>query len=239
MTDELQITLENLAVGYPRRRVLEGLNLRLHRGAFAGLFGVNGSGKTTLLKTLLGVLPPLGGRLTLHPVDGRPPVLGFVPQREALDPIFLFSAFEVALMGVYGRVGPGRRIGPGERAEVQRCLAETGAGDLAARRFSELSGGQKQRVLVARALATRPDVLLLDEPTTGLDPAAVRAVTDLLRHIHEQRRVTVLMVSHDWETMRRCVREVIRLEEGRLTHGLPGTWPAQTDAADSRPVTEP
>jgi ABC-type Mn2+/Zn2+ transport system ATPase subunit len=184
-----------------------------------GLLGANGSGKTTLLKTFLGILPPLQGSVVYHPIQGRDPLLGYVPQREALDTVFLFTAFEVALMGVCGRVGPGRFIGRHEREWVGHCLSEAGAADLTRQRFSALSGGQKQRVLIARALAGKPDFLLLDEPTTGLDGAAMEAIIGLLQHIHRERNLTMLMVSHDLPTVRRCVQEVIWLRDGKAIQG--------------------
>src|SRR5438874_4152227 len=147
MTEELVLTLEHVAVGYGRRLVLPDVNLRLERGSFTGLLGANGSGKSTLLKTLLGILPPLGGRFVLEPLNGRQPVLGYMPQRESLDPIYPLSSFEIVLMAACGRVGPGRFINKAERGFARQCLAETGASDLAAKLFSQLSGGQKQRVL--------------------------------------------------------------------------------------------
>ena len=219
MTEELVLTLEHVAVGYGRRVVLPDVNLNLRRGSFTGLLGANGSGKSTLLKTVLGILTPLGGRIVLNPLNGRAPVLGYMPQRESLDPIFPLSGFEVVLMAACGRVGPGRFINKTERDFARECLAETGAADLAPKLFSQLSGGQKQRVLMARALATKPDFLLLDEPTAGIDAHATRAVMEVLKQIHAQHHQTVLLVSHDLTTVRQYAEEVIWLHEGKVMHG--------------------
>lgn len=219
MTQESALILEHVAVGYGRHVVLSGVNLSLRRGSFTGLLGANGSGKSTLLKTILGILPALQGRIVLNPVNGGPPVLGYTPQRESLDPIYPLSSFEVVLMAACGRVGPGRLINKAERDFVHQCLAETGAADLAPKLFSQLSGGQKQRVLMARALATKPDFLLLDEPTAGIDPHATRAVMEVLKQIHAQHRQTVLLVSHDLTTVRKYAEEVIWLHEGKVIHG--------------------
>src|SRR5437870_1409102 len=104
------LSLDHVAVGYDRRVVLPDVDLTLMRGSFVGLLGANGSGKSTLIKTILGIIPPLEGQMVFTRVDGREPVLGYVPQRESLDPIYLLSSFEVVLMGVCGRVGPGRSI---------------------------------------------------------------------------------------------------------------------------------
>src|SRR2546423_5927077 len=219
MTDDSVLTLEHVAVGYGRRVVLSDVTLSLRRGTFPGLLGPNGSGKSTLLKTVLGILAPLQGRVVLNPIDSRPPVLGYMPQRESLDPIYPLSSFEIVLMAACGRVGPGRFFGKTERQFARQCLAETGATDLAPKLFSELSGGQKQRVLMARALATKPDFMLLDEPTAGIDAHATRSVMEVLKQIHAQHRQTVLLVSHDLATVREYAQEVIWLHAGKVLHG--------------------
>jgi ABC-type Mn2+/Zn2+ transport system ATPase subunit len=213
------LSLERLAVGYDRQPVLQDLNLRFVRGSFTGLLGANGSGKSTLIKTILGIIPPLAGRLVFAPIDGRNPVFGYVPQRESLDPIYLLSSFEVVLMGVCGRVGPGRFINKVERDWAQHCLDQTGASELSRKQFSELSGGQKQRVLIARALATKPDFLLLDEPTSGIDVTVKQSIMDLLRRIHEDQQQTILMASHDLPVVRQYVRHVVWLRQGRILEG--------------------
>jgi ABC-type Mn2+/Zn2+ transport system ATPase subunit len=219
VTEESVLTIEHAAVGYGRRVVLPDVNLSLRRGSFTGLLGANGSGKSTLLKTILSILPVLDGRMVLNPVDGRMPVLGYMPQRESLDPIFPLSSFEVVLMAACGRVGPGRFINRTERDFARQCLAETGAADLAPKLFSQLSGGQKQRVLMARALATKPDFLLLDEPTAGIDANATRAVMEVLKQIHAQYHHTILLVSHDLTTVRQYAEEVIWLHDGKVMQG--------------------
>ena len=150
------------------------------------------------------------------------PVFGYVPQREALDSIFLLSSQEVVLMGACGRVKPGRFLGREEKDYAQKCLEEAGAGVLARRRFSELSGGQRQRVLIARALMARPDFLLLDEPTAGIDAAAAQAILELLGRLQRERALTILMVNHDLSAVRRAVESVIWLHQGKVLHGPVG-----------------
>lgn len=208
-------------VGYPHTPVLRGVNLTLEEGAFVGLLGANGSGKTTLLKTLAGILPPISGQLLFHTPTRKPPTIGYVPQRETLDPLFLFSAFEVVLMGACGRVPPGQRYPASEKHQATLCLQQTESVDLAHQRFSELSGGQKQRVLIARALMTEPRLLLLDEPTTGLDPGACAATLDLLAQLHNRGQRTILMVNHDLHAVRRHVQQVFWVHEGQVLHGTP------------------
>jgi len=219
VTEESLLTLNHLAVGYGRQVVLPDVNLSLPRGSFTGLLGANGSGKSTLIKTILGIIPPLNGRVEFASVDGRPHVLGYTPQRDSLDPIFLLSSFEVVLMGTCGRVPPGHRINHAEQDWAHQCLRETGADQLSRKLFSQLSGGQKQRVLIARALATKPDFLLLDEPTSGIDAAARKAVMELLRRIHEQQHLTILMASHDLPIVRSYVQRVIWLHLGHVLQG--------------------
>ena len=222
MTREPCLNLEHVAVGYGRRTVLPDVHLLLPRGSFTGLVGANGTGKSTLIKTILGIIPPLAGRVTFVPHEGRSAVVGYTPQRDALDPIYLLSGFEVVLMGACGRVPPGRRFPAAERDWARTCLREAGAEAFGDRLFSELSGGQKQRVLMARALATRPDFLLLDEPTSGVDTAARQAIMDVLRRIHRQQGMTILLASHDLPAVRAYVEDVIWLHERRVLHGPVG-----------------
>jgi len=197
------LELDNVTAGYPRHVVLEAIGFSIQRGTFTGLLGANGSGKTTLLKTIVGIIPPLRGKVAWN----REAPVGYVPQRDVLDPIFLLSSLEVV-----------RMASRGEKAWARQCLESTGTADLARKRFSELSGGQKQRVLIARALATRPDFLVLDEPTAGIDPTAAAAIMELLAKLH-QSQLTILMVSHDISLMRRHAERVIWAHHGRVTEG--------------------
>jgi ABC-type Mn2+/Zn2+ transport system ATPase subunit len=218
MTDPI-LKLQNLSVGYEAHAVLENITLTLERGTFTGLLGSNGSGKSTLIRTILGIQPALAGEIVWGAAGTQAPSLGYVPQRDSLDSVFLLSSFEVVLMGACGRIGPGRFINRAERDWARQCLQEAGAAEFSRRRFSELSGGQRQRVLIARALATRPDLLLLDEPTAGIDAAATQAVMELLKHLHQEHHLTILMVNHDLPAVRKTVQQVIWLHQGRILFG--------------------
>ena len=209
------ITLENLAIGYNGQAVLSGISLAVDRGSFTAILGANGSGKTTLLKTLLGLLPTMAGKIQI----AAPAVFGYVPQAIEFDPLFLLTGFEVALMGTYGRVGAGRFVSASEREFVRECLLATGAQDFARKKFSELSGGQKQRVLIARALATKPNVLVLDEPTAGVDAAATHALLEFISRIHAERKLTILLVTHDLPLVRKHAQQVIWLHQGKILNG--------------------
>ncbi len=216
MNDPL-IVLENLSVGYNGRPVLSGISLSIARGSFTAVLGANGSGKSTLLKTLLGLLPPVGGRMEAAP--GPQLVYGYVPQSVQLDPLYPLTGFDVALMGTYGRIGPGRFVPAFERSFVRECLAAAGADKFAGNLFAQLSGGQKQRVLIARALAARPDVLALDEPTAGIDHEASEAVLQFIHQICGEEMIAILLVTHDFHAVRRYARHVLWLYDGRSLQG--------------------
>jgi ABC-type Mn2+/Zn2+ transport system ATPase subunit len=213
------ITFENLSIGYHGEPLLSGISLTVTRGSFIAVLGSNGSGKSTLLKTLLGLIPPVAGRIALAREPGASFIFGYVPQTTNLDPLYPFTGFDVALMGAYGRVKPGRFVPGGERTFTRECLEAAGAQGFAQTRFAELSGGQKQRVLIARALVTRPDILVLDEPTSGVDAAATHAVLEFISRIHREKEITVLLVTHDLPIVRKHAQEVVWLHQGRALHG--------------------
>jgi ABC-type Mn2+/Zn2+ transport system ATPase subunit len=217
--NEVLITLDNLSIGYDGQAVLNGISLSIARASFTAILGANGSGKSTLLKTLLGLIPPVAGRVDMANSAVKPLIFGYVPQSTQFDPIYLLTGFEVALMGTLGRVRPGRFVPPAERALTLECLGAVGAKEFAPKRFSELSGGQKQRVLIARALATRPDVLMLDEPTAGVDPTATHAVLDFIWQIIREREITVLFVTHDFGLVRDHAQQVIWIHRGKVECG--------------------
>ena len=221
MNDAL-ITLDNLSIGYNGRPVVSGISLSIARDRFTAILGANGSGKSTLLKTLLGLIPPIAGSIETAATADAPLVFGYVPQATEHDPIYLLTAFDVALMGTYRRVHPFRFVPSAERAFTRECLHAAGADEFTRKRFSELSGGQKQRVLIARALATRPDVLVLDEPTAGVDAAATQTVLEFIAGIRRERQISVLLVTHDFAAIRHHAQQVLWLHQGKVLQGTPG-----------------
>jgi ABC-type Mn2+/Zn2+ transport system ATPase subunit len=187
------IALSQVEVGYHGAPVLPPIDLTIAAGDAVGIVGPNGSGKTTLVRTILGLLEPVRG--TVSSPRGRGPRFGYVPQRSAADANFPLTAFEVTLMGRYGLIGPVRRPGRADVEKAWAALADVDATDLGPRLFHALSGGQRQRVLVARALASEPEILALDEPTTGMDLPSERAMLDLVRSF-TARGIAVVLISH-------------------------------------------
>jgi ABC-type Mn2+/Zn2+ transport system ATPase subunit len=189
------IACAGVDMGYGRRVVLPAVSLAVQQGEILGILGPNGAGKTTLIKTLLGLQPPVSG--AVHYPTGRHAVrFGFAAQRQLVDETYPVTAREVVMMGRYGLLRPGRQPKQADHCAVVSALARVGLAELADRLFRELSGGQKQRVLLARALAAEPTVLVVDEPTTDMDPGSERAIITLIARLHREEQLTILVVSH-------------------------------------------
>jgi ABC-type Mn2+/Zn2+ transport system ATPase subunit len=222
MTDVPALALRDASFGYDGRAILAGVSFSVARGEFAALLGPNGAGKTTLLRGILGLIPVQAGEV-VYGVDRRTRPPGYVPQRDALDAIVPLTAFEVVLMGTYARLRALRFVGRRQRSLAGACLDRVGLGGIAREPFWALSGGQKQRVLIARALAAEPELLLLDEPTAGVDPGATTAIMDTLVSLNRDQGLTIVLVSHQLRLLRPYVRSVIWVDDGTVTKGSPET----------------
>jgi ABC-type Mn2+/Zn2+ transport system ATPase subunit len=209
------VRFEGVAVGYGRRPVLSGLDFSIAEGDFVGIVGPNGSGKTTVLRAMLGTLAPLAGRVIRSP-ELR---FGYVPQRDHVDSGFPLSVMDVVLMGRYDRIPVGRRPQAADRERARRALEQVGIAHLADRPLGALSGGQKQRTLIARALVGEPNVLALDEPTNGMDLVSTTQILGLVRELHDQRGLTVVMVSHALNEVANYVRRIALAFDGRFRLG--------------------
>lgn len=202
------IDLVNLSFSYNGQMVLRDVSLRIYPGDFVAMIGPNGGGKTTLLKLILGLLRPNSGTIQ---VMGQPPAqashqIGYVPQSVHVNRAFPVSAMEVVLMGKLSPGRPWARITYKDRQEAMEALERMGIAACAQRKLSDLSGGQRQRVLIARALVTRPRLLLLDEPTAGIDTAGQTDFYRLLKKLNHD--TTILMVSHDLMVISTHVKSV-------------------------------
>jgi ABC-type Mn2+/Zn2+ transport system ATPase subunit len=217
---ERLIELRHVSLGYGNKMVLRGVNVCVTAGDFLGLVGPNGSGKTTLLRALLGTLRPRAGEILRSP----PPhatglVFGYVPQEKEVDQIFPLSVLDVVLMGRYKKLGPGRRPGVVDRHAALNSLHHVGLADLAEASFQELSGGQKQRVLIARALAAEPHILVLDEPTSGMDVASEKHLLRLVKDLHENEQLTVVLATHNLNVIAQYARQLAMVTHAGLLVG--------------------
>jgi ABC-type Mn2+/Zn2+ transport system ATPase subunit len=208
------LTLRSAAFGYTSRATIAGVDLTVDAGTFLGIVGENGSGKTTLLRGVLGLLAPLAGT-----VERGTRAIGYVPQRESLDPLFPLRADEVVHMGAYGRLRGWRALSGADRELARSCLARVGLCERASAMFAALSGGQRQRVLIARALMTKPKLLVLDEPTSGVDRAAELQILELLRSLSRDEHLAVLLVSHHLPLVHEMADEVLLVADGRVERG--------------------
>ena len=202
---EKAIQARNLDVAYDRRLVLEDVTFSVPRGAMVGIVGPNGGGKSTLLKAVLGLVPKARGTVEIlgRPVDRRARrLVGYVPQREDVDWNFPVSAFDVVMMGRVPSMKLLRRSTSRDKELTWEALRTVGMEKYADTRIGEFSGGQQQRIFLARALAQEAEVLLLDEPVSGVDAPSQHEIFDLLRSLKEAGK-TMIVTTHDLS----CVAE--------------------------------
>ena len=202
------ITIQNAAFGYAERPVIQNVSLTV------GLVGPNGAGKSTLFKGLLGLIRPLGGIVVRTALLERR--IGYVPQRDTLDASYPLTAGHVVAMGWLGPQPWYRRLSSAGSSKIHDCLKKVGLYEKRGEPFATLSGGQRQRVLIARAMAIDPLLLVLDEPTAGVDPEAEDIIMRLLSDLHQHSKISILMVSHHREALREHAERVITVENGAV-----------------------
>ncbi len=221
MSSELPIIrIKDLYFSYHDNSVLEDVNLEIDKGELASIVGPNGGGKTTLLKLILGLLKPQQGTIEVFgttPEKARRKI-GYMPQQAQLDPQFPISVLDVVLTGQIDRCGKGLTGGFPKAAVsiAQAALAEVGLGDFIQKSFNRLSGGQRQRVLIARALCSEPELLLLDEPTSNIDSRSEENLYETLARLN--RKMTILLVSHDIGFVSQFVKSVICVNHQVIIH---------------------
>ncbi|MHB1455293.1 MAG: ABC transporter ATP-binding protein [Armatimonadota bacterium] len=203
--------------------MLWGVSLHVTDGELLGLFGYNGAGKSTLLKTINGLVQLKSGVVRVHRRNLTNSNLrwirmetAYVPQSIDVDPRMPVTALEVTLMGRYGAIGLLRRVGPKDIETAGRALELVDAAHLAARPFGQLSGGEQQRVYIARALAQDPRVLLLDEPTNSLDWKFQQRLGAIVRAVHEERKLTTIVVSHDVDLLACICDRIVLMQDGHV-----------------------
>jgi zinc transport system ATP-binding protein len=223
MTPLLEV--ERVSYRYGDALVLEGVSLAVAKGEFFGVIGPNGSGKTTLLRIMLGLIRPTAGDVKLFGRAvgsfrdwGR---VGYMPQKTAFDGALPVTAAEVVATGLIPLLGFRRRIGPDEHRKITESLARVGMEKLAHARMGALSTGQQQRILIARALVSDPELLLLDEPTASIDVEAQSSFYTLLRSFNRERGVTLVIVSHDIGVVAQEVSRVACLNRQVIFCGRP------------------
>jgi zinc transport system ATP-binding protein len=219
------LVADGVSFGYGRERVLDDVHLELRRGEFVALVGPNGSGKSTLLRCLMGLAEPQAGTVRLFDEDPRELRdrwrLGYVPQRPFLDRDLPASVEEVVAAGRLSRTGWWRRLRAPDRTAVTHAMESVGLLPLRSRRVRELSGGQQQRVFIAKAFASEPELLVLDEPVAGVDAESQRLFRDSLTHLVADHRATVFLVSHELGAVAHDIDRVIVLKNRVLFDGTP------------------
>ena len=223
-TSDSAIHISDINFSFDKLSILENINMTIEQGDFAGLIGPNGGGKTTLLKLILGLYKPQSGTITLfgEALKKKRKIIGYVPQYANFSSDFPISVKDTVLQGRLGLTACFGFYNQQDKIIVDKVMQETEITPLAQRPIQSLSGGQMQRVLVARALATEPEIMLLDEPTANIDQRAEKDIFDLFKTIN--KRMTILVISHDIGFVSDYINKVFCLNKTLVCH-------------DSTPVT--
>lgn len=214
------IELDRLSFAYEQRLVIEEVSFTVQERDFVGIIGSNGAGKTTLMRMIVGLLKPTGGSIKLF---GKPigefrewDRIGYVPQKNSFNPLFPATVREVVLSGLYNRNKLFKRVSKADAVKCEEALHAMKIEDLADKRIGQLSGGQQQRAFLARALINNPALLILDEPTVGIDAETQEGFFHLIKHMHQHHNITFLMVSHDMEMIRSYLGQEPKQHSGKI-----------------------
>ncbi|MCF8010226.1 MAG: ABC transporter ATP-binding protein [Clostridiales bacterium] len=216
------LRLKNICVQYNNATVLENINLSVYKTDFLGVIGPNGGGKTTLLKVMLGLIRPTTGKVEFlgNNPDKKQKHMGYVPQNFYFDRTFPISVRDVVLMGRLARGGLLKKFNDNDKKIVDNALEKVGIYTIKDRQIGQLSGGQIQRVLIARALATEPQILFFDEPTSNIDRRNLKLICSLLKIIN--KNIPIVIVSHDIEYISTFVNKIACLNKRLLNKNLCG-----------------
>ena len=214
------LEIRSLNVAYNRKMVLWDADLSIRPGRSTAIVGPNGAGKSTLLKAALGLIPAASGEVQFYgePLKKVRSRVAYVPQRESVDWDFPVSARDVVAMGLYKKIGWCLPVRARHRRMADEALADVGLADFAGRQISQLSGGQQQRVFLARALAQKAELHLMDEPFASVDAATEQAILTLLRRLKDQGG-TVVCVHHDLDTVAEYFDDVVLLNMRVVAQG--------------------
>jgi len=220
MTAEI-VSIDNLWIFREEHAILEDINLKLERADFLGLIGPNGGGKSTLLKVMLGLIKPDNGRIRIFGMEPEAARarMGYLPQKTIFDQNFPIKVLEVVQMGRFSRTGLFRSYGPADRNAAYCALEAVGMEDRADREIGALSGGEQQRIFVARSLVSDPELLLLDEPTAGVDSSQQTEFYELLCHLNQDMGIAIVLVSHDITAISKYVGKIACLNQRLYYHG--------------------
>jgi zinc transport system ATP-binding protein len=219
------IELKNVHFNYGENAVLEDVSFSVTAGDYVGVIGPNGGGKTTLLSIMLGLLKPSSGQVLvfgkkISELKGERSHIGYVPQRlSQLDANFPATVYEIVASGRTAGNGPFHFFSQDDKAAVERALAISKVGELRRKLIGELSGGERQRVMIARSLAGEPKVLILDEPTTGVDIASQEQFYHFLAELNHEHGLTIVFVSHDIDIVANEVHSLLLLNRKVVSYG--------------------
>lgn len=204
---------KDVTLGYENKVVAKNLNFKIDQGDYLCVVGENGTGKSTLIKTLIGLIKPLNGEVIANVQGKNHKGVGYLPQQTQAQKDFPASVWEVVLSGVLNNDHRCPFYNKKDKAEAEKNMEKLNILDLKKRCYRELSGGQQQRVLLARALCATDSVLILDEPVTGLDPAASMEFYETIKDLNKKENVTIIMVSHDIKNALNYATHILHLEQ--------------------------
>ncbi len=219
MQNTAAIEVTDLSFSYGENPVLENVSFTIMQGEFVGIIGSNGAGKSTLLKLLLGLLDPVSGSISFKEDKSK---IGYVEQNASRKSNFPATAEEIVLSGLWSKIGFMRFPKKEHREAVQKALEAVEMQDYAKRMMGKMSGGQQQRIMIARVLVNSPRVLILDEPTNGIDLKSSEALYELLMHLNKKHGLTIILVSHDIKRVSKITERLLCLNENSINENPVG-----------------
>ncbi|MFC3041366.1 metal ABC transporter ATP-binding protein [Virgibacillus xinjiangensis] len=231
---ESVVSMKDVAYAYDKKNVLENINFDIPRGSFMGLVGPNGGGKTTLIKLILGLLEPdhgtvelLGKRINKFKDWNK---IGFVSQKaNSFNKGFPATVYEVVSMGLTAKIGYLKFFNKQHKEKILQAIDQVGMLEYAHTNIGNLSGGQQQRIFIARSLVNDPELLILDEPTVGVDVENVKRFYDLLHRLNGEQGITLLLVTHDTGTMTEHASDIVCLNRRLHFHGKSEEYTSLTE----------